>query len=756
MIKRVRTVVGAVALAGAVAAGCSSPDKTKLKADALRHGDEFVAQHQLDKAAGQYRQAVGLDTQDGEARVKLARVLEELHQDKEAGQQFIAAADLRPGDRDVQIKAVTWLIALGRTEEGMDRARRMLESDPDNPRLLILFGDANARLTSPTHAIEALDSAWRQGQAGAHDHIRKRTLRDNDRIAEEALRKALSLAPDLLEAQTALIGFLWTTGRMDEGAAMLRKVADEHPDLPYLRRALGLFEATSGHDAQAEAHLKKACGGGDRESVLALADYYVLRHRPTEAVALLDPLASTGETKGAAEIRLARIDIGLGKKDDALKQVDRVLAINPKDPPALLLKAQILVLAGNGPDALKFVNAAIAEGLTSSEADASLARALALTGDLGAAFSAYAKAWRAEATEAALAHEITLFALRVGRDEVAVEFARTGVRLDPANQDYALTLAKTLVRTRDFAEAEKTLAPLLSRRGGTADVLILVGAIQASRGNVDAARSNFLRALDADRNSIEALSGLVDLEIKSHQEARVRPLVDKTLAAHPTDPTLVLLAARIALALTDAARAESLLRPVLSADPGNLDAALLMADVLARQNRRADAQHAIELALQKQPESIVLNLRLAALLEETGQIDAARKRYERLAIENPRSSIVNVRLAALYANSNGDLDVALRLASGAKVKLPNDPAAADTLGWVYVRKGLGSRALPYLFEALRADPTNAVYHYHLGVAHATLGDFTNSATELRRALDLDGSFPAAGDAKTRLTGLAKK
>jgi tetratricopeptide (TPR) repeat protein len=683
-------------------------------------------------------------------------VLEELHHEKEAGKHFIAAADLRPDDLETQIKAVTWLIALGRTEEGVDRASTLLQHDPNNPRVLILFGNAKAKLTSPTHAIDALDSAWRQGQAGARDHIRPNTLRVDDRVAEDALRKAVSIAPDMIETQTALIGFLWATDRMDEGAARLEKAADSHPELPYLRRALGLFHATAGRDAQAEGHLKKAAAGGDRDSRIALADYYVLRRRTVEAIGLLEPLATAGETNGAAELRLARIYLELGRRDEALTQVECVLEKNPKQAQALLLKSRLMALAGNGPDALKFAGLAIGTGLTSSEAKATLARALVLTGDLEGAFRSYAESWRADASDAALAGEITLLALKLGRDEVALEFARTSVRLDPANQDAALTLAKALVRVRDFAGAEKILAPLMARRGGTVDVLILVGAIQASRGNVDAARSNFLRALDGDRNSVEALTGLVDLEIRNHQEARVRPLVDRALPSHAADPAYLLLAARVAFAQADPARAESLLRTALNANPGHIDAALVMSDVLGRLNRRPDALLVIEQALQKQPESFALSVRQATLLEESGQIDAARARYERLAVDNPQSSIVSVRLAALYANSNGNLDAALRLASGARVRLPNDPMSADTLGWIYVRKGLASRGIPYLLEALQADPSNAAYHYHLGVAHATLGDDSKAATELKRALDLDASFPAAADAKARLTRLSSK
>jgi Tfp pilus assembly protein PilF len=61
-------------------------------------------------------------------------------------------------------------------------------------------------------------------------------------------------------------------------------------------------------------------------------------------------------------------------------------------------------------------------------------------------------------------------------------------------------------------------------------------------------------------------------------------------------------------------------------------------------------------------------------------------------------------------------------------------------------------AIPYLEDAVRAEPSNALFHYHLGAAyqHQNPG---KARDELTRALTLDPNFPAAADAKTILGGL---
>ena len=65
----------------------------------------------------------------------------------------------------------------------------------------------------------------------------------------------------------------------------------------------------------------------------------------------------------------------------------------------------------------------------------------------------------------------------------------------------------------------------------------------------------------------------------------------------------------------------------------------------------------------------------------------------------------------------------MSLAQTARRGMPDSPAAADTLGWVYYQKGVYRPAIDMLREALKLGeknkaPDNPNIHYHLGMAYA--------------------------------------
>ena len=57
-----------------------------------------------------------------------------------------------------------------------------------------------------------------------------------------------------------------------------------------------------------------------------------------------------------------------------------------------------------------------------------------------------------------------------------------------------------------------------------------------------------------------------------------------------------------------------------------------------------------------------------------------------------------------------------KLAQVASEQLHQEPAVNDTLGWIFVKKDMAGRAIPFLENAAKADPSNAEFRYHLGTA----------------------------------------
>src|SRR6185503_4499898 len=107
-------------------------------------------------------------------------------------------------------------------------------------------------------------------------------------------------------------------------------------------------------------------------------------------------------------------------------------------------------------------------------------------------------------------------------------------------------------------------------------------------------------------------------------------------------------------------------------------------------------------------------------------------------------------LAWIYAAQDRTGE-ALGLAQTAEQALPGQPAALDTLGWMYYVQNSAAAGIPFLSRAADADPRTAVYRYHLGAALLKTNQRDRGRRELPQALALSTSFDGSSDAK-RLLG----
>ncbi len=138
------------------------------------------------------------------------------------------------------------------------------------------------------------------------------------------------------------------------------------------------------------------------------------------------------------------------------------------------------------------------------------------------------------------------------------------------------------------------------------------------------------------------------------------------------------------------------------------------------------------------------------LLEALGKSAEAIKEYEHALALDPNAAVSANNLAWLYAASNTNLDQALQLAQAAHQVLPDETQVSDTLGWVYVRKNMGTAAIPHLESCVRKTPNDPVFQSHLGVAYFQAGDFAKARVALTKALSIKPDFDGAADARKAL------
>jgi tetratricopeptide (TPR) repeat protein len=268
------------------------------------------------------------------------------------------------------------------------------------------------------------------------------------------------------------------------------------------------------------------------------------------------------------------------------------------------------------------------------------------------------------------------------------------------------------------------------------------------------ARESYGRALQAEPNLIEALAGLVraDLADKNPQAARTRILA--SLDRAPSDPTLLTLAGATFKAIGDEKQAEAAFGKALEKDPSNFEAYRSLGNLYLDQHRLDEAKQRYEEAALKRPETVIgARTMIGTILEMQNKPEEARKEYEKVLAIDPQAAVAANNLAWAYADSGANLDVALQLAQTAKARLPDSADVSDTLGWIYYKKGLAGLAITALKDGVTQDRSNALIHYHLGLAYAKNGNRPEAQRSLEEALKLDPRFAGADDAKRVLGSL---
>jgi len=207
------------------------------------------------------------------------------------------------------------------------------------------------------------------------------------------------------------------------------------------------------------------------------------------------------------------------------------------------------------------------------------------------------------------------------------------------------------------------------------------------------------------------------------------------LERSPKSAAAQVFAARVAAAAGDGQGAERYLETALRLDASSIEAYDLLGRLYAGQNKLDEARTRFEALAAKQSDSVVAHTMLALIDDIQGRAPEARRRYERILQIDPNALLACNNLAYIYAEENGQLDLALRLAQRARVRRPDAPQVADTLGWVYYRKGLARQAVPLFEQAAAQQPQNATYQYHLALAYRDSGDVRNA-----RASAASGDF----------------
>jgi tetratricopeptide (TPR) repeat protein len=726
-------------LASILAASCNNPETQKLQH--VKRGDEYVKEKRDEFAVVEYASAVKIDPKFGEARLKLAQTYERMQNIKAALPEFIRAADALPDNRDVQVKATALLLLSRQFDDAKARAEAMLVKNPKDVDALLLRANAMAALRDSAGAVAEIEEAIKISPDTSSRALVSlgtvQTQTGDKKEAEAAFREAIKVDRSSLDAKLALANFLLGSQRVAEVEPILKDVLAQEPKNLLANRMLAALYISSNRVAEAEQPLKNAAEiASAPQARLQLADYYAIIGRTSDAVVLLNALAKEPATFGEAELRLCAFDYAQNRVTEAHSRLDALLTRAPNFSEALVLKAQWLTKENKLDDAFVRAKAAVSADPQSASAQFALGVVHERRRETADAIKSYQEALRLNPRAAAAQVQLSRLSLVAGNSAGAQRFAEEAREAEPSNLDARVALVRSLIAAGNSTRAQTELASLLRDAPNAAVVHAVNGLQQARANNLKGARAAYERALELSPGLLEAVGGLVYLDLMAKDTTAASNRVNAELAKQPANAALFTLLARVHNAAGDRTKEEQALRSAVTVDPRFTTGYALLAQLYQQQKRIDEARAEFEGMAKRDPSNVAAQTMVGTLLDQQGKRDEAIKAYEAALSGTANAPVAANNLAFIYAERGTNLDVALQLATSAKQRMPNEPSFDDTLGWVYYKKGMIDLAVKSLEESVskRQDPEVL---FHLGLAYAKAGEKEKAREALQLALKLN-------------------
>ncbi|MEZ4333552.1 MAG: tetratricopeptide repeat protein [Myxococcota bacterium] len=511
-------------------------------------------------------------------------------------------------------------------------------------------------------------------------------------------------------------------GRLDEEAALIRRATEEAPDSLGAQLVLSLYLGQQ----------------GDLDGALAAAE---------RAVAI-DP-----KNRGA-ELRVAELlaDIGYKRQDEASmkkarEMVDAILEKEPDSPEARFVDAKLKLTQNDLAGAKSSLEIVLQAKPDWAQAHFVLGSTLVASGEFARARVELARAVELDPQLLDARKLLARVHAQLGEHEFAIEQGRAYLAQRPDDGEVRIVVGQSLIRVGRSQEAYEEVEKIPEEKRDAAAQFAL-GRLDLAFGRVEQGKARLLKADALAPGNAQVLRSLLAVDREQGKLAESAARIDRAAQANPSDSQLAELQGEVALLRGETESGRKALSRAIELDGRNVTAQLTLAELAQREGKPEEMIGILERAAESVPESADLQYRLAVVYEQNDRRADAITAYEKAIKLNNDLAMAKNNLAYLMAESGGDLDRALELAQQAKEQMPDDGNAADTLGWVMLKRGVPSAAIGYLEEARGRFPQDAhevqgIVRNHLAEAYEKNQEPDKAITESRKSIEFGASMVAA-------------
>ncbi len=751
-------------------AACSNPEETK--AEHIKRGEAYLTEKKFQEASLEFRNAAQIDDKLAQAHWGLARAYEGMGQFEQVFEELRRTVALDPDQKNLDARVRLgnyYVIAFQQSkdkkyrdeaqrlyEEVLNKDQNFIEGHILKGTVLYASGKREDAFKSLSHAVElnpqrieslmSLALFHRQvNEPAKAEELYKRAFAVNDRsalahleyakffvsqnrqdMAEVEFKRAVEVDPTNREARQTLASFYFVNKQLDRAEEAFKALAELDRDRPEGRAVLADFYATIGRYDEA--------AGIYQEIVNKSTDYARGRHRLAElmlqrgdqtgAEAQVEEALKRNASDREALILRARLRLDQDRAKDAIEDLKQVLKIEPRDQAGLYFMAEATFRAGQTEQSRIF-----ASDLEKYYPDYLPAKLMQVQINLAGGDAAGAQK---------LAGEL------LARLDRAAPDARNSPQLLNELKSKTLTARATTYLQANpqniaAARADFTAARDLAPNAPASHVNL--AAVSLAERKTDEALQHYERALSLDAANFDALNGIFNLYKAQGALDKAHARVNQAIAARPNTASLYFLKSQIYGEQRDAQNAEATLRRTLELDSTFAPAISSLGSLYINTNRPDEAVAEFRRMSEKRADDPTPFILIGMVEDSRKKYTESTDAYKRALTINAENVFAANNLAWNYAeHGTGNLDEGVRLAQGVVQKFPDEPGYADTLGWVYYKKGLHAAAVEQLQKAIKQTTArgadSALYRYHLGLSLAALGRKPEARQQLQQAVNM--------------------
>ena len=728
-MKRLLAGVFALVAVGLVVAYYLMPSSEVKRERSLEKARAYISQGKINEATIEFKNAIKADSNSAEAHHEFGLALLRKKDYRSALREFRRAVYINPGFIDARFQLGILLVLsrdIPHAKEELEKIRAQ-----DKNAIEARFLAANIAMVEKDYdkALKELQEALLKEPKKAstyNDLAFVHIARKNFKEAEGAFRKALEIEPGFTRARIALANLYFVMRdqeKAEEELILAIKADQENESLLHL---LGTYYSNTRRLDEYEKLYRD-----------------LLQKKPDSLFA----------KKGMTELFLIKGDLKQAKA-----YTEDILKIQPGDTDGHYFRGRLYLLerdhqkaseylsivTRNAPQFAQgyyFLGLAQLQGNQIQQARASLQEAIELN-----------PLW--------IQPRLALAQIYLATGDHNLAWAESKRILQAQSQNRTALLIGGAARLRK-GEPEKALA--LFKKAREIDpkdpvAHMNIGDVYQVQKIFPAALKEYEEALKLDPEKIEALRSVVAIQLLQGNRKAAFARAEQHLGEIKNQAAVYQILGELSLEGKNYTKGIEYLGKAVESNPNLLSAYFLIANAYIVQNKLDEAIEEYQKIVQKNPRALPAYMVLGALHSQKQQHAKANEYYQKVLDINKNFAPAANNLAWNYAEyGKGSLDIALGLAQKAREFSSENPDIADTLGWIYYKKGVMYSAVSLLRESSeKLNNKNPAVLYHLGMAYYQSGETALARETLSKALEIDAGFRGAEEAKKALAAIEAK